>query len=114
MIRSAAASYLGTTAANLITQLQGGKTLAQIANATSGKSAAGLIDALVATQRAQIAAAVKSGRLSQAFADRITADLKARITDQVNGTFGPGRGGFGPRDGQVPQAPQSATPPTHI
>jgi hypothetical protein len=108
---SAAVSYLGLSEDDLVQQLQAGKTLAQIANATSGKSAAGLIDALVSTQQAQIAAAVRSGRLSQSLADRIIADLKARITDRVNGTFAPGRGGFGPPGGQ---APQSSTPPTHI
>ena len=111
---SAAASYLGLSESELVQQLQSGKTLAQIANATSGKSAAGLIAALVSAQQAQIAAAVRSGRLSQALADRITADLKARITDRVNGTFGPGRGGFGPPGGQAPQTPQSPAPPTHI
>jgi hypothetical protein len=54
----AAATYLGTTADALRTQLQSGKTLAQIANATSGKSAAGLIDALVADARTHITAEV--------------------------------------------------------
>jgi hypothetical protein len=98
---SAAASYLGLGESDLFTQLQSGKTLAQIANATSGKSAAGLIDAMVSAQTAQIAAAVKSGMLTQSTADRITADLKARVTERVNGTFG--------RFGRAP-----ATPPTHI
>src|SRR3954454_11854667 len=45
---AAAASYLGTTPADLLAQLASGKSLAQVANATSGKSAAGLIAALVA------------------------------------------------------------------
>lgn len=53
-----AATYLGTTVDALRTQLQGGKTLAQIANATAGKSAAGLIDALVADARTHITAEV--------------------------------------------------------
>jgi len=50
----AAATYLGVTADALRTQLASGKTLAQIANATSGKSASGLIDALVADARTHI------------------------------------------------------------
>jgi len=54
----AAATYLGTTAVALRTQLQGGKTLAQIADETSGKSAQGLIDALVADARTHITARV--------------------------------------------------------
>src|SRR5206468_371947 len=39
---AAAADYLGTTPAALLPQLMAGKTLAAIAGATSGKSAAGL------------------------------------------------------------------------
>jgi hypothetical protein len=54
----AAATYLGTTADALRTQLQSGETLAQIANATAGKSAQGLIDALVADARTHITALV--------------------------------------------------------
>jgi hypothetical protein len=47
----AAASYLGTSAAALEAELRSGKTLAQIAEATAGKSTAGLIDALVAAEQ---------------------------------------------------------------
>lgn len=90
----AAATYLGTTTPNLLTQLQSGKTLAQIADATSGKSAAGLIDALVTHEQAEIAAAVKAGKLTQTQADEITPNLKQRFTDLVNNTRPPH--GFGP------------------
>ena len=104
---AAAAAYLGITQDALVTQLQSGKTLAQVANATSGKSAAGLIDAMVAAEQAEIAAAVKAGQLTQAQADQMTANLKAHETAEVNGTFhghggpgGPGgpHGGHGPGD----------------
>ena len=93
----AAASYLGTTTASLLTQLQAGKTLAQIATATSGKSTAGLIAALVAHEKTEIAGYVTSGKLTQAQADQLTANLTARFTDFVNGVRpagGPGFGGF--------------------
>ena len=50
----AAASYLGTTAASLLTQLQAGKTLAQVATVTTGKSTSGLIAALVAAAQAEV------------------------------------------------------------
>jgi hypothetical protein len=93
----AAASYLGTTAASLLTQLQAGKTLAQVATATTGKSTAGLVTALVAAEKTEIAAAVTSGKLTQAQADQITTTLTQRFTDLVNGVHsagGPG-GGFG-------------------
>jgi hypothetical protein len=55
---TAAASYLGLTAAQLQTDLQSGQTLAQVANATSGKSADGLIQALVAADTTRITALV--------------------------------------------------------
>jgi hypothetical protein len=98
---SAAAGYLGVTQAQLLTQLQSGKTLAQIANATQGKSAAGLVDALVAAEKKELADAVAAGRLTQAQADAIGAGLKQRITDFVNGTaprfgFGGPHGDRGP------------------
>lgn len=67
----AAATYLGTTVAALQMQLQSGKTLAQIAEATSGKSAAGLIAALVAAAKATLGGTVP-------------ADLTRHITDMVN------------------------------
>jgi hypothetical protein len=96
---SAAASYLGLTVAQLRTQLEAGKTLAQIADATSGKSAAGLIDALVTATKTKLDAAVSAGKLTQAQEDTITANLKQLVTDLVNGTrpalAGPGfRGGW--------------------
>jgi len=95
----AAASYLGTTTASLLTQLQAGKTLAQIATATSGKSTAGLIAALVTAEKTEIAAAVTAGRLTQAQADQIIPTLTQRFTDFVNGirpSGGPGGFGHGP------------------
>ena len=92
----AAASYLGTTAASLLTQLQAGKTLAQVATATNGKSTAGLVAALVAAEKTEIAAAVTSGKLTQAQADQIAPTLTQRFTDLVNGVHpAGGPGGFG-------------------
>ena len=94
----AAASYLGLSVDALRDQLRTGKTLAQIADATSGKSPAGLIDALVKQEQDKLASAVKDGRLTQAQADLLSSNLKTRITDRVNGagTFhGRGRGGPG-------------------
>ena len=98
---AAAATYLGVTQADLLTSLQSGKTLAQVAGATSGKSVAGLIDALVAAEKTELAAAVTAGRLTQAQSDQIAAGLTAHVTAEVNGTLpshgpgGPGGPGFG-------------------
>jgi hypothetical protein len=74
---AAAADYLGTTTQDLLTQLQSGKTLAQIADATSGKSSSGLIDALVAAEQKE-------------HPDASASDIRARETAFVNGTGGPG------------------------
>lgn len=84
----AASSYLGVTEAELWTELMNGKTLAQVAK-DKGKSVDGLVNALVADAKTKIDAAVKAGRLTQAQADQVLADLKARITDRVNNAGGP-------------------------
>jgi ABC-type transporter Mla subunit MlaD len=110
---SAAASYLGVSRQQLFTDLRSGKTLAQIADSTSGKSASGLIDAMVAQQKSTIDAAAEAGRISQALADRIEANTRSRITATVNGEFGPGAGGrgFGPPGGSFGQPPTESQSP---
>ena len=80
----AAASYLGMTEASLMSALEDGKTLAQIAKAR-GKSIDGLVTALVDAAKAELAAAVDAGRLTDAQRDSIVSGLKARITSLVNG-----------------------------
>ena len=79
----AAAEAIGITVEELHTQLHAGKTLAQIAEA-EGVSKATLIDKLVTAAEAKLAEAVTSGRLTQAEADAKKADLRARITEQVD------------------------------
>jgi hypothetical protein len=93
-----AATYLGISQSDLVTQLRSGKTLAQVADATSGKSSKGLVDALVADAKAHLAQAVKDGQLTQAQADRIEQDLEQRIADRVTHA-GPGGTGRGPHHG---------------
>jgi hypothetical protein len=80
-----AASVIGVTRDELRTALDSGKTLAQVAQ---GKhiSQATLVDKLVAAEKTRIAAAVKAGRLTQAQADSMTADLTARVTQRVTST----------------------------
>ena len=94
----AAAAYLGTTTASLVTQLQAGKTLAQVATGDERQDDGGADRRLVAAEKTEIATAVTAGRLTQAEADQITPTLTQRFTDFVNGTRpagGPGPGGFG-------------------
>jgi hypothetical protein len=80
----AAASYLGLTEAQLETQLESGKSLAQVAK-DRGKSVDGLIQALVDSATKKLDAAVAAGRLTKAQEQQILSGLKQRITDLVNG-----------------------------
>jgi|KBSMisStandDraft_5_1062788.scaffolds.fasta_scaffold477082_1 hypothetical protein len=103
---AAAATYLGLSQQELLQQLRSGKSLAQIANSTSGKSVSGLVDALVKATQDDLARAVKEGHLTQDQANKIAANLRARVTARVNGTyarphfgFGGPPGGFGFRHG---------------
>jgi hypothetical protein len=82
---SVASAYLGMTPEQLKTALRSGSSLAQVANTTKGKSAAGLIAALIADRRAKLAAAVASGRLTAAKEKHLLAALSQRITAAVNG-----------------------------
>lgn len=90
----AAAAYLGVTTAALVTDLQSGQTLAQVASGVDGKSTAGLVAALVTHETAELNAAVTAGTLTQAEATTRIAGLTARFTAFVAGTF-TGRGGPG-------------------
>ena len=80
---------------------------------------------MVAAQKSQLDAAVKSGRITQAMATQIESNLKSRVTQMVNGGFGRfggrgGGGGFGGGNGfgspptQTPSQgqPGSGTSPT--
>ena len=67
---AAAAAYLGSSPAQLRSELRSGKSLAQIADATSGKSEAGLIAALEAAGKQKLAADA--------------ANLPSRITAEVD------------------------------
>ncbi len=80
----AAASYLGVTEAALRTSLSDGSTLADVAK-EKGKSVDGLKAALVAAAKADIAQAVKDGRLTEVQQTKLLADLSSRIDDLVNG-----------------------------
>ena len=85
---SAAATYLGLSTNDLFSKIRSGQTLAQIAKSTDGKSVSGLISAMVAAQKNELAAAVKAGRITQALADQLGTNLTERITAMVNGRFG--------------------------
>jgi len=78
-----ARAYLGLSASQLRNDRRAGRTLAQIAEATPGRSRAGLIRALVSAKQEQLAAALAAGRLGkaqeQARAARLTAQVSALV-----------------------------------
>lgn len=81
----AAATYLGMTAQQLVTQLKSGQSLAQIAVA-HGKTAAGLEQVLVAGIKTQLDAAVAAGMLTSAQEQAILAKVTAGIVKLVEHT----------------------------
>lgn len=122
---SAAATYLGLAPSQIRTDIQSGQTLAQIANATSGKSSSGLVAALLSAEESKLASAVSAGKLSSSQEQSIESNLQAEITNLVNGTrpaggfgggfgFHRGRPGFGGRGFWIPggsdTTPTSTTP----
>ena len=80
---AAIASILKLTEAELKTQVQSGKTLAQIATA-QGVDIKLVVDAIVADMKSHIADEVKSGEITQAQADTKLADVTAKATERVN------------------------------
>ena len=81
---AAAATYLGTTAADLETKVRAGQTLAQIANATAGKSRDGLLNALVADATAKIDAAQKAGTITADQATQLKTSLSTRLAQLID------------------------------
>jgi hypothetical protein len=80
---SAIAGYLGLTEDELRSQLESGKTLAQIASA-QGKSISGLEDAMYADAKTHLDAAVAAGKLTADEEQAMLADLKSHLDDMVN------------------------------
>jgi hypothetical protein len=78
-------SYLGISRAELVAQLRAGKTLAQIAGATQGKSADGLVAAVVKAVQVKLDAAVAKGRLSATEEQRLLGRLTTRVKFLVDG-----------------------------
>jgi hypothetical protein len=75
-----AARYLGIGKAQLRRQMRSGKTLGVIAAATPGKSAAGVIEAIVASRSSRITAAIAAGTLSKSDQAARLAQVRRRAT----------------------------------
>ncbi len=80
----AAARYLGSSRARLAARVRAGRTLAQVAAATAGKSSAALVDAVAASRRRSIAAETASGRISKATETALLHNVRSRVLAAVN------------------------------
>lgn len=106
-----AAQALGMTADELHTALDGGQTLAQVAQ-SKGVSVQVLTDALVAAEKTHIAQGVTDGKLTQDKADQMLANVDQHVADMINGVRpqgGPQGGQRGPANGQPPAQNGSST-----
>lgn len=92
-----AASALGMTADELRTALRGGQNLAAVAQG-KGIDVAKVVDALVAQMKSRLDQRVASGKNTQAEADKLLADGRARIQAFVTGETP--AGGRGPVSGR--------------
>lgn len=82
-----AANYPGLTPLELRHQLRQGKSLADIANATPGKSASDLVNVLSAAIKTKLDAKVAAGRLSSTQEATILSNLAPKLTALVNATW---------------------------
>lgn len=85
-----AVHYLGISPATLRSERASGKSLAQIASTTPGKSAEGLKASMIAAARAKMAAAVSSGRITATEAKERLGALDARVEAMLQRTGPPG------------------------
>jgi hypothetical protein len=95
-----AAQYLGISAATLRSDLESGKSLAQIASSTPGKSVEGLKAAIVSARKTRLDQAVSSGSITRQQEQERLGKLSSRIEALVQrtGAGGPAGGtGFAPR-----------------
>jgi hypothetical protein len=81
----AAATYLGLTPEELRAQVEGGKTLAQVA-AAQGKSVDGLKAAILAGAKERLDQAVAAGKLTAAQKQTMLDKLREHLDDIVNRT----------------------------
>jgi hypothetical protein len=80
-------AYLGLSKDAIKDQLESGKTLAQIADATPGKSAAGLVDFVVSHVKAKLDPWVAKGKLSQAQEDTWLAKTHDMVAAAITKTL---------------------------
>jgi hypothetical protein len=92
---SVVASTLGMSEQDLRTALQNGSSIADVAS-QRGVPVQSVIDAVVSDLSSRIDARVSAGSLDSAKADQLKAELPDRVSQLVQRTGFPGRGGAGP------------------
>jgi hypothetical protein len=107
---NAAASVTGLTQQEVLTALQGGQSLAQIAE-SKGKTAADVIQAARQTLADKLTAAVTAGRLTQAQADTQLQQFDQTAEQIVNDTTLGQRSGGCPFNQPAPTTPTTPTTP---
>jgi hypothetical protein len=100
----AAASYLGVSTTQLMTDLASGKSLAQVAT-KQGKSVSGLEQAITTAEKARLDKLVSAGVLTSAQEQRVLSRLSSRVDKLVNRT-----GHFGQLKGPMMPAPPAGAP----
>jgi hypothetical protein len=83
----ASAMYLGVTTHQLKSQLKAGRSLADVANATSGKSAAGLVDYLAGLVKTKLDKLVSAGKITSAREAAFMARIDAKLAKVVSFTW---------------------------
>jgi hypothetical protein len=83
-LRAAAVSYLGIDEKTLAEELRSGKTLAQVADATPGKSAAGLSQALLEAATKRLQERTSAAHLSRSTEAKRLARLKTKIQSALS------------------------------
>jgi hypothetical protein len=80
---AASAKYLGLTTEQLKSKLKSGASLGEVANATSGKSSAGLVDYLTGLVKDRLDKLVAAKRITSAQESSFLSRVQAKLTQLV-------------------------------
>jgi hypothetical protein len=87
-----ASGYLGIEADELLARQASGRSLAEIASSTPGKSRSGLIQALTQPRERRLRAAAAAHQITSATVQKAIGTLRARTAREVDGAGSPGLG----------------------
>ncbi len=87
------AQVTGLSTSQVVTELQAGKTFAQVAQA-HGKTANDLVTAFLAGRKTALDQAVANGQMTQETADSLLATMRANVEQHVNSTWQPRGAGY--------------------